>query len=343
MFDRNRKKALSDALFGFMKFPLNRHKPFGQIQLLLFLAVFGMIFTPLAFVKLRKTAAFVGADPSQSSAFQPAQVLNGGDDYAAEVEKSGFLRQIAKDSGLSEAAKISVCNLKRECRHLQGDRLPESVASLTKVPIAVVLMHKVTTENISLDTPIYLDPANYTEDASDLAVGEQYPLWKILAEMLVHSSNIAPNQLIDYLGWDYINEVLAQRGYRFTRVESKFAGEYIFPADIGFGANTSTADELTEMMVQIYNREHPGDDILISLLKHQHDREMGFAGLVNSSAHWLGEKTGQTSLVLGTTVAMEIAGAKYIVTIIDDGEYSELAIRDAIQAIANYIIKNGDF
>ncbi|GAB4304261.1 MAG: hypothetical protein Fur0025_45950 [Oscillatoriaceae cyanobacterium] len=334
---------MTNTFFRFMKSPLNRDKPFGRIQLLLFLAVFGLIFTPLAFVKLRKTAAFVGADPSKSSTFQPAQVLKGGDDYAAEEEKSGFLREIAKNSGLSESAKISVCNLNRVCRHLQGDRLPVSIASLSKVPISVVLMHKVTTENISLDTPIYLNPDNFTEDASDLAVGQEYPLWKLLAEMLVDSSNIAPNQLIDYLGWDYINEVLAERGYRFTRVESKFAGEYIFPADIGFGSNTSTADELTEMMVQIYNREHPGDDILISLLKHQHDREMGFAGLANSKANWLGEKTGQTSLVLGTTVAMEIAGEKYIVTVIDDGEYSELAIRDAVQGIADYITNNGNF
>jgi beta-lactamase class A len=212
-----------------------------------------------------------------------------------------------------------------------------------KLPIALTLLDRVNRQKISLNTGIYISEGNFTEDASDLEVEQNYPLGKLLSEMIVNSSNIAPNQLIDYLGRNYINQVLESRGYRATRVYAKFIGDISIPDDAGEQLNTSTTNELTEMMVQIYNRQYPGDDRLISLLGQQHDRELGFAALKGSSAKWLGEKTGQNSWVIGTTLAMEISGNKYILTVIDDGVYADAAIRDAIRKIADYIAQKGQF
>jgi beta-lactamase class A len=39
-------------------------------------------------------------------------------------------------------------------------------------------------------------------------VGAEYPLQVILADMVSASGNIATNQLIDYLGWDGVNQIL---------------------------------------------------------------------------------------------------------------------------------------
>lgn len=261
--------------------------------------------------------------------------------FNVSQENTEVLAQIARDTGLSEEAKITVCTLKRDCRDILGERPPTSVASLMKVPIAEALLHKITVDKISLDTPIYISEGNFTEDGSDLAVEQNYSLGKLLSEMIINSSNIAPNQLIDYLGRGYMNQVLQNRGYRETRVNAKFVGDISIPVDAGEELNRSTSNELTEMMVQIYNREHPGDELLIGLLGQQHDQELGFAALQNSPATWLGEKTGQNSWVLGTTLAMEIAGKIYIVTVIDDGFYSDRAIRDAILKIAEYIARQG--
>jgi hypothetical protein len=86
------------------------------------------------------------------------------ENYEAEVAKSGFLQEIAIKSGLSESAKITVCNLQYRCRHLQGNVAPTSAASLIKVPIAVALVNKLTVENIDLDTEIYVDEGNVTEE-----------------------------------------------------------------------------------------------------------------------------------------------------------------------------------
>jgi beta-lactamase class A len=160
--------------------------------------------------------------------------------------------------------------------------------------------------------------------------------------MIDRSSNTATNQLIDYLGWDYINQFLDNRGYEVTRVNFKLMGEKIMPANPGFGRNRVTANELTEMMVQIYNGETPGAKKLIETLNGQYDRALGFAALQGTKAQWLGEKTGQNSLVLGTTLAMNIDGEAYVMTVIDTRS-GDLQMRQSISKIADYISRNPSF
>lgn len=262
--------------------------------------------------------------------------------YRLEVAQSEFLIPIAQRSGLSNQVKITICHLTtNSCRRLRGNEPARDAASLMKVPIAVALMNKVTSEKLRFDTPIYVDRGNFTEDASELRVGQTYPIHTILNATLSQSSNIGPNQIIDYLGWDYINQVLEERGFTQTRVYSKFVGDRIFPQNVAIGSNTTTSDELTEMMIQIYNREHLGDEILIRSLERQYDQELGFAGLEGGFGHWLGEKTGQTSRVLGTTLAMTLFGETYIITVIDDGAYSEPSIRQFISEISEYLFRSG--
>lgn len=262
--------------------------------------------------------------------------------YRLEVAQSDFLAEIAERSGLSRQAKITICHLQSDrCRRLRGNEYPVSAASLMKLPVAVAVMHKLTTENIRFDSPIYVDPGNYTEDASDIWVGEKYPIEKVLNQMIAKSSNIATNQLIDYLGWDYINQVLAERGFKDIRISFKVMGDRIMPSNPGYSRNLLTSDELTEMMMQIYNREHLGDERLILALQGQYDRALGFAGIEAAVGNWLGEKTGQTSKVLGTTLAMNLFGETYIITVIDDGYYSEPTIRRVVSDIADYILRNG--
>ncbi|WP_445174810.1 serine hydrolase [Microcoleus sp.] len=257
--------------------------------------------------------------------------------------KSDFLAAVARESGLSGQASIGICRLSRECVHLRGDVPPVSPASLIKVPIAVALMQKVETEKISLNKEVFVNRGNFTEDSSTKILSpKNYPLKTLLEEMIDRSSNTATNQLIDYLGWDYINQFLDNRGYEVTRVKFKLMGEKIMPANPGFGRNRVTANELTEMMVQIYNGETPGAKQLIETLNGQYDRALGFAALEGSKAQWLGEKTGQNSLVLGTTLAMSIDGEAYVMTVIDTRS-GDIQMRQSISKIADYISRNPSF
>jgi beta-lactamase class A len=256
--------------------------------------------------------------------------------------KSALLEQIASKSGLSSNVMITVCRLSRDCIHLRGNQPPNSPASLIKLPIAVALMHKVTQEKISLNQEVYVNPGNYTEDASEIESSQSYPLKTLVKEMIDRSSNIATNELMDYLGKDYINKVLENSGYQVTRVNSKLMGEITMPFNVGSGPNRMTSDELTEMMVQIYNHEIPGNSVLINALGQQYDRSLGFAALEGTEAKWLGEKTGENSLVLGTTLAMSIDGDGYIITVIDNQSGGDLKIRNCIAQIADYIVRNGE-
>jgi beta-lactamase class A len=256
--------------------------------------------------------------------------------------QSAILKNISQTSGLSDQAKISVCSLQGKCWHLHGNQPPTRVASLMKLPIAIALIHKVNADKISLKTKILLDRKNFTEDNSPLSVDQQYSLEDLLSEMIINSSNIAPNQLIDYLGRYYINETLAEQGYQVTRVNSKFTGANITPPDAGLVTNMANSDELTAMMINIYQKHLPGYDLLIKILAQQHDQDFGFTALQGTQAKWLGEKTGQTSQVLGTTVAMEIKNNIYVTTVIDDGEYNQQSIRDAISQIADHLANRGE-
>ena len=266
--------------------------------------------------------------------------------YRYDTARSTFLLSIASSTDLDiERVHITVCNLEiNECRRLNGDQPPTSPASLIKVPLAVALMQKVADERIDLTTPIYIDRHNYTEDASDIWVGVDYPLQDVVARMINQSSNIATNQLIDYLNFDYINAVLEDRGYEEIYVGSKLTGNQIEPEQFGSeGANRITTDELTTMMIEIYQEMHPGDDVLIDLLSTQTDERMGQSILNSDDLVWLGEKTGWNSEVLGTTTAAMIRGERYIMTIALDYTTNTNTIRKIMRGIAQHILDNNGF
>ena len=266
--------------------------------------------------------------------------------YRYDTVRSTFLLPIAASTGLDvEQVHITVCNLEiDECRHLNGDRPPTSPASLIKVPLAVALMQKISDEHIDLTTPIYIDPHNYTEDASDIWIGVDYPLQDVVASMINQSSNIATNQLIDYLEFDYINAVFQDRGYEEIYVGSKLIGDQIEPEQFGSeGRNRITTDELTVMMIEIYREMHPGDDVLMDMLSTQTDDRMGQSALHGDDLVWLGEKTGWNSEVLGSTTAATIQGDRYVMTVALDYTANTNAMRKIIRCIAKHILDNNGF
>lgn len=237
---------------------------------------------------------------------------------------------------------LTVCTLQRDCVDLRGNQPPASPASLIKVPVAIALLHKTGEEKISLEQKVLVVGGNFTEDASSIQARKSYSLKDLMGQMIDHSSNIATNQLIDYLGSDYINKYLESQGYKFTKVNFKLMGDRIMPWRPGTGRNRLTSNELTEMMVQVYNYEHPSSQVLIDALNRQYDRVIGYAGLQGlPKTQWLGEKTGQNSRVIGTTVAAQINGEKYIITAIDNNTANVSQISKSIHKIAEYIVENG--
>lgn len=262
--------------------------------------------------------------------------------YKYDTARSEFLKPIAEKTGLGiDRVKLTVCNLAGECRRLNGNQRLASPASLIKMPVAVALLDKVTRQNIDLNTKVLVSRGNYTEDASDVWVGAEYTLRHILFRMINQSSNIATNQLIDYVGRNYINQVMRDRGHKVTLVDMKLVGESIYPSGIGSMPNEITTDELTEMMRQIYTQQHPGDDVLMQALATQEDKVLGHDGLRSTKATWLGEKTGQNSQLLGTTLAFRVNEQTYVMTLGLDYSGNEAAIRQVVRDVANHIATQG--
>lgn len=262
--------------------------------------------------------------------------------YRYDTARSGFLKKIADESGMGSRVHITVCTLERECRRYQGSEPPASPASLIKVPIAIATMQKLTSQNIDPKTPIMVSRGNYTEDAAKIWVGQEYPISKVLLQMISYSSNIATNQLIDYVGWDYISQVLQERGYRVTKVRTKLVGERTYPSGLGNPPNFINTDELTDMMVGIYNNEHPGDELILEGLVNQYDWALGYEA-TKRPAVWIGEKTGQNSKVLGSTTGVNIKGDRYVITVAIDNTGSEPAVRKVIRGIVQHLVANGGF
>lgn len=269
-----------------------------------------------------------------------------------------FLREAIQGAGVSpEQVHITLCAIDpalgpaKACVHHQGDVPLASPASLIKLPIAIALIQKAADEQLDLKRSLTLDSGNFTENAEGavLEVDRAYPLVEIMAEMIEKSDNIATNQLIDFIGRDALARILAADGYHATLVDHKLVGNSIVPEDAGTQANESTSDDITAMMVTLYDPStsaelasgRAGPQALRDALKRQKDRDLGYKALENldnldGSVEWLGEKTGQNDRLIGSTLAMEIGNRRYALTVALDHSGDGQAVRDIIRSIAQY-------
>ena len=261
--------------------------------------------------------------------------------------QSAFLAEIADATGRPRAIRITICHLSGECRDYRGDQPPASPASLIKVPVAVVLMQKVMEEGTDLSESMHIDSHNWTENASGakIYIKHEYPIREVMVRMIKESNNIATNQLIDYLGWDYMDDTLKGLGYEKTKIRSKLIGDRTAPTrNRTVGRNIMTTNEVTEMMRQIYTFTNPGDDEILDGMVGQYDWEFGYTAvsqLRNKRVAWIGEKTGQNSKVIGSTMAVKIDDERYIVTVTIDNSANQRMLRDVIGGTIQHILDEG--
>lgn len=261
-------------------------------------------------------------------------------------QQSDFLVPIVSERGNPNAVRISLCQLgTTECRSFKGDVPPVSLASLVKLPLAVALMHQVTNGKASLDEQIYIDPANFTENAqgAKIFVDKTYTLREVMVRMITESNNIATNQLVDYMGFDTINEALKAEGFTSTVVGHKLVGNSTYPKVMGGGRNRSNADELTQMMMRIYSFTKDSDEEILNALVGQYDLDFGYRALVKEKPDifWIGEKTGQNSSVIGSTVAFKVGEERYVMTVTIDKSANQGRLRQIIRDVALHVLEQG--
>lgn len=270
-------------------------------------------------------------------------------DQQLEVAQSEFLADIAVETGRPDAVRITLCHESGVCRNYQGDIPPASPASLIKLPIAVALLAQVEADNIDLNTQVYVDPFNWTENATGarIFVDEEYSLREIMVRMIRESNNIATNQLVDYIGWEAMNQIMVERGFPNIEINTKLAGDRTLPSvnnNSGGGPNRLTTNEVTEMMRQVYTFTHPGDGEILDALVGQYDWDFGYTAINrmrNSRVAWIGEKTGQNSRVIGTTLAVKVDDERYFMTVTLDNSGNQVMLRQVITEVVQHILDHG--
>lgn len=261
--------------------------------------------------------------------------------------QSAFLKDIAEKTGRPHAIRITICHMSGECRDYKGDEPPASPASLIKLPVAIVLMKKVIDQNIDLAEPMYVDPHNWTENATGakIFVDREYPIREVMVRMIKESNNIATNQLLDYLGWEYMDEALQEMGYEKTKIRAKLIGDRTAPTrNRAVGSNEMTTNEVTEMMRQVYTFTAPGADEILDAMVGQYDWDFGYTAinqLRNKQVAWIGEKTGQNSNVIGSSTAVKIGNERYVLTVTIDNSANQRMLRSVIKDTIQHILDEG--
>jgi len=261
--------------------------------------------------------------------------------------QSAFLADIAEATGRPQAIRITICHLSGKCFDYKGDQPPASPASLIKLPVAVVLMKKAIDEGIDLDEQIYIDPHNWTENATGakIFVDREYSLREVMVRMIKESNNIATNQLLDYLGWEYMDQALQDLGYEQTKIRTKLVGDRTAPtSNRAVGRNVMTTNEVTDMMRQVYTFEGPGSEEILDAMVGQYDWEFGYTAvsqLRNKRVAWIGEKTGQNSNVIGSSTAVKIDDERYVLTVTIDNSANQRMLRQVIGDTIQHVLDEG--
>ncbi|MGA1602563.1 MAG: serine hydrolase [Prochlorothrix sp.] len=263
--------------------------------------------------------------------------------YAAAELKPNPLKPATQRNGIGTHTSISLCQLEGDCRHFQGDTPIIRPASLSKIPIALSLLLELRDQGIPLNTQVSVSQGNNTEDGGKVRVGRTYSLETLLQDMIANSSNVASNQLIDYLGWETLNLNLQRRGYRQSRVTFKFVGVRQMPSQPGSQANVLTSQELTAMMQELYTQPNPGRQVVRDALGNQIDRELAYAAFQGTKAQWIGEKTGRTSQTTGTTVIFSLDQQIYILSLIDQSGLQDHQIQTLLRDIVTEVSLDPEF
>lgn len=261
--------------------------------------------------------------------------------------RSTFLAEIAEATGRPHAIRITICHITGACFDYKGDQPPASPASLIKLPVAVVLMKKATEEGIDIGDPMYIDPHNWTENANGakIYIKHTYSIREVMVRMIKESNNIATNQLLDYLGWEYMDQALQDMGYEQTKIRTKLIGDRTAPTrNRAVGRNVMTSNEVTEMMRQIYTFEGPGADEILDAMVGQYDWDFGYTAvskLRNKRVAWIGEKTGQNSKVIGSSTAVKIDDERYMMTVTIDNSGNQKMLRQVIGDVIQHVLDEG--
>lgn len=213
-------------------------------------------------------------------------------------------------------------------------------ASTMKVPVMVALFRAVDSGQLSLDQPVPVrnefvsiyDGSTFsipTGEDSDAElydhIGDQLPLEELIRRMIVRSSNLATNIVIELVGADNVMSIMNEIGANDMKV---LRGVEDIPAYRHGMNNTATAHDLMVVLREIASRaasaEETPADAMIEILAHQEFNEGIPAGLPTGTR--VAHKTGTiTEIYHDAAVVYPDNDSPYILVVLTGGTSDENA------------------
>lgn len=227
-------------------------------------------------------------------------------------------------------------------------------ASTMKVPVMIELFRRVDANALRLDQGVLLvnqfasivDKSSYTldrgEDSDSLVyswIGSRVPIRELLNRMIVRSSNLATNALIELVGARQANETAHSLGATGTQVLRGVEDGKAYAAGLN---NTTTARDLATLMTAIETgaaASRSSCDAMRDVLLHQELNEEIPAGLPSSVR--VAHKTGQISGHLHDAAIVYPSGrAPYVLVVLTRGIPNERVARALIVDISRLVYES---
>lgn len=221
------------------------------------------------------------------------------------------------------------------------ERDPDRVfpsASVIKLPILVALLARVEAGELEWDRRVSLTEEACVEGSGvlrELHRGIELTLRDLARLMIVVSDNTASNLLIDLVGIERVNALLASLGYRHTRLGRKF---YDFAARDAGHENLCAAGELCDLLCCLVRGEvvsPAASEEMLAIMKRQAYTERIPALLPPETP--VAHKTGTITGVVHDVGVIFAPAGPLALAVLTQGCHDAVAAQTAIRRIARAV------
>lgn len=231
---------------------------------------------------------------TSSSAVLLAALLGLGCQSAApRASLNDRIDSLAQEAG-AESIAVAWENLDTGQRFFRNERETFHAASTMKVPVMLALFEAISRGELSLRQPVtvkndfvsILDGSHYALEAREDSDGELYtfvgtsrPLEDLMRRMIVRSSNLATNILIEFVGAPNVMRLMKSIGANDIKVLRGVEDDRAYHAGMN---NTTTANDLLLVLKTVAERRAispEASDAMLDILKAQEHNDGIPAGL----------------------------------------------------------------
>ncbi|MCB1050460.1 MAG: serine hydrolase [Acidobacteria bacterium] len=220
-------------------------------------------------------------------------------------------------------------------------------ASTMKVPVMLEVFRRVDAGTLTLDQKIpvdnhfksVIDGSEFVlepedEDPAFAYLGQEVSILDLVKPMITHSSNLATNVLILFLGPKAISDFMDQVGATHMEVRRALFDNKAFDANLN---NESDAASFLAAMVATTREDlfsKSSRDQMFEILCQQHYRDMIPAGLPSDFKGRIGNKTGSISRVQHDGAIVQFPDGRRYALVVYTGDFGEdraRAIQTAVE------------